>query len=139
MLENLSDIIKELDNLKESNEKLKFLLALATDLPDFPEEEKIEENKISGCASNAYIVAECKDKKMYFRGDADAQIPKGILALFIFGCEAATPEEILALQPDFLESTGLKNILSPSRVNGAYHIYKRVQEEAEKILKPKNL
>ena len=81
--------------------------------------------------TNAYLIADCRDGKMVFQGDADAQIPKGILALLILGCEDATPEEILALSPEIFERIGLKNILSPSRINGAYQIFKRMQEEAK--------
>ncbi len=134
MLSALQEIIEELQEIEESNEKLKFILSLADELPEFSEKEKTPENKISGCASNAYIVSEYKDGKICFRGDSDAQIPKGILALFILGCEGVSPEEIVKLEPEFLEHTGLKNILSPSRVNGSYQIYKRIQEEARKYV-----
>lgn len=131
MPEMLEDIIAELKEIEESTDKLKFLLALAADLPEMPAVGKNEQTKIHGCASNAYLVAELENGKMIFRGDSDAQIPKGILAMFIFGCEGATPEEILAIEPTVLEQVGLnKNILSPARVNGAYQIFKRVQEEA---------
>jgi cysteine desulfuration protein SufE len=129
----LQDFLDELTAIPEANEKLKFLLQLGDDLPSFPDAEKTAENKISGCASNAYIVAECQDGKMTFRGDADAQIPKGILALLILGTEGMSPQEILNLSPKMFEETGLKNILSPSRANGAYQIFARIQEKARKF------
>ncbi|MBI5413922.1 SufE family protein [Candidatus Peregrinibacteria bacterium] len=132
MIPALQNILDELSAMPDSTEKLKFLLSLADDLPEFPENEKTSKNKIHGCASNAYLVAEYRNGKMYFRGDSDAQIPKGILALFLFGCEGLAPQEILELSPEMFEKTGLKNILSPSRVNGAYAIFARMKEEAGK-------
>ena len=71
---------------------------------------------------------------MYFRGTADAQIPKGFLALFVLGCSGSTPEEILSISDDILDQAKLKNLLSPSRANGSYQIFKKIQEEARKFI-----
>lgn len=133
MPETFADILEELRELEESEEKLRFLLSLANDLPSFLEEEKRAEYKISGCASNAYLKAEYRDGKMYFSGDADAQIPKGILAMFIIGCEGATPEEVLAISAEDIESIGIATLLSPSRINGAYQIFQRLRKSAEAL------
>ena len=61
----LHEILSELSAIPDSTEKLKFLLALAADLPEFPENEKIPKNKIQGCASNAYLVSEMRDGKIF--------------------------------------------------------------------------
>ncbi len=125
----LLDLIAEMNSL-DGDEKIKFLLTLARELPSPPEGGFAEEHQIKGCASQAYLMGKCEDGRIYFQGDSDAQIPKGLIALFVLGCSGADPKEILDIPMENIQSIGLQDILSPSRVNGAYHIIQKVREIA---------
>ena len=80
-----------------------------------PDASKTEENKVKGCVSQVYITAEMQDDKVWYQGDSDAQLVKGLVAFLIEGLNGLTPEEILKVTPDFIEETGLKVSLTPSR------------------------
>lgn len=88
------------------------------------------ENKVKGCVSQVYITASLKDGKVEYQGDSDAQLVKGLVALLIEGLSDLPPETIIKIQPDFIEETGLKVSLTPSRANGFYNIFQMMQKKA---------
>jgi len=94
------------------------------------ETEKIPENKVSGCVSQVYITSHLDDGKIFYQGDSDAQLVKGLVAFLIAGLSGLTPQEIITLTPDFIEDTGLQVSLTPSRSNGFINIFKKMQQQA---------
>ncbi|MDY6781165.1 MAG: SufE family protein [Cyanobacteriota bacterium] len=117
---------------RHSDPKLRYqqLLAYAKKLKPMPENGKIPENKVSGCVSQVYIVANLEEGTVCYQGDSDAQLVKGLVALLIEGLNGLTPEEILKLSPDFIEQTGLNVSLTPSRANGFYNIFQMMKQKA---------
>jgi cysteine desulfuration protein SufE len=95
-----------------------------------PEEGKTPENKVHGCVSQVYITAAIKEGKVWYQGDSDAQLVKGLVALLIEGLNGLPPQEILQVTPNFIEETGLKMSLTPSRANGFYNIFQMMQKKA---------
>jgi cysteine desulfuration protein SufE len=65
-----------------------------------------------------------------YQGDSDAQLVKGLVAFLIEGLNDLPPEEIIKVQPNFIEETGLQVSLTPSRANGFYNIFKMMQKKA---------
>jgi cysteine desulfuration protein SufE len=127
----LDKIVSRLQGATDPKQRYEYLLWLAKRLPSVPEAIKIPENKVSGCVSQVFVTAELKDNQVWFRGDSDAQITKGLLALLIQGMNGLTVAEVLALTPDFIKATGLEVSLTPSRANGFYNIFKKMQQQAE--------
>ncbi|RMF26580.1 MAG: SufE family protein [Cyanobacteria bacterium J083] len=127
---NLSRIVERFQRRKEPKKRYEQLLWYAKKLEPLPEEAKIPANKVSGCVSQVYITAELKEGKMWYKGDSDAQLVKGLVALLIEGLNGLTPQQIVALTPDFIEATGLSVSLTPSRANGFYNIFKMMQKQA---------
>lgn len=134
---NTQSIPAKLDKIvqkfkKRTNPKQKYeqLLWYAKKLPDMPEEDKIAENKVSGCVSQVYITATLEGDRIWYQGDSDAQLVKGLVAFLFEGLNGLKPEEILQITPDFIEETGLKVSLTPSRANGFYNIFRMMQQKA---------
>lgn len=118
---------------RASSNKLRYeqLLSLAQKLPEFPADQKIADNKVPGCVSQVYVIAELdNDGNVQFQGDSDAQLTKGLVALLIRGLNGLPPQEIVKITPDFIAETGLQASLTPSRANGFYNIFKTLQKKA---------
>lgn len=127
---NLDRIVQRFKNRTDPKKRYEQLLWYAKKLAAMPEDSKTPENKVSGCTSQVYISADLKEGKVWYQGDSDAQLVKGLVALLIEGLNGLTPQEILQLTPDFIEETGLKVSLTPSRANGFYNIFQTMQKKA---------
>lgn len=96
---------------------------------------KIEAFQVEGCLSRLWVVPEFRDGKCYFRADSDAAITKGTAALLCELYSGETPEDVIALEPDFLAEVGVTQHLSPNRRNGLTNVRKRIKAYAELCLK----
>lgn len=89
---------------------------------------KTEDLKVKGCQSQVWIKAELSaDKKIVFRGDSDAIIVKGLVAIVLTVYSGETPDTILKTEPLFLKEIGFDSGLSPSRTNGLYSMIKQIK------------
>jgi len=127
---NLAKIVERFQRHTDPKKRYEQLLWYAKKLDAMPEESKIPENKVHGCTSQVYITADLKEGKIWYQGDSDAQLVKGLVALLIQGLNGLSPAEILALTPDFIEATGLQVSLTPSRANGFYNIFNLMKKKA---------
>ncbi len=126
----LDRIVEKFKRRTNPKQRYEQLLWFAKKLQPMPEENKIPENKVSGCTSTVYITANLVDGKIWYQGDSDAQLVKGLVALLIEGLNGLTAEEILTVTPDFIEETGLQVSLTPSRANGFYNIFQTMKKKA---------
>ncbi|MCX7596320.1 MAG: SufE family protein [Fischerella sp.] len=127
---NLAKIVQRFKRATDPKRRYEQLIWYGQRLPEFPEAEKIPENKVPGCVSQVYITASLKDNKVIFQGDSDSQLTKGLVGLLIEGLNGLAPHEIVHLTPDFIQETGLNVSLTPSRANGFYNIFKTMQKKA---------
>jgi cysteine desulfuration protein SufE len=127
---NLDRIVERFKSRSDPKKRYEQLLWYAKKLESMPEEDKTPENKVHGCTSQVYITADLQDGKVWYKGDSDAQLVKGLVALLIEGLNGLTPQEILQVTPNFIEETGLKVSLTPSRANGFYSIFQTMQKKA---------
>ncbi len=97
---------------------------------------QIEENQLKGCQSVVYFFSDTdKEGLVHFSAASDAAIVQGLIALLLRVYSARTPQEILALSPDFLEKIGLDKHLSPTRKNGLASMVEAIRRAAEQNLK----
>ena len=127
---NLAKIVERFKRRSNPKQRYEQLLWYAKKLPEMPEESKTRENKVHGCVSQVFITASLKDGKVCYQGDSDAQLVKGLVAFLIEGLNGLPPEEIIKIEPDFIEETGLKVSLTPSRANGFYNIFQMMKKKA---------
>ena len=126
----LAKIVERFQRRDNPKQKYEQLLWYAKKLPQMPESAKTEDNKVKGCVSQVYITASLEDGKVSYQGDSDAQLVKGLVAFLIEGLNNLTPEEIVHIEPDFIEDTGLKVSLTPSRANGFFNIFQMMKKKA---------
>ncbi len=122
----VKEVVEQFSAFANWEDRYKSVIALGKELEAFPEEHRLEQNKVKGCQSQVWIVPELKDDKIIFYADSDASIVKGIIALLLKVYSNSTPDEILATKPDFLEEIGLRQHLSMSRANGLSSMLKQI-------------
>ncbi|WP_216919220.1 SufE family protein [Synechococcus sp. CCAP 1479/9] len=129
----LDRIVERLGSTSDPRRRYEYVLWLAKKLEPFPEELRQDAFKVKGCVSQVYVVGNLQEGRLHWRGDSDAQITKGLLALLIEGLEGLTPAEATALDPSFIAATGLQASLTPSRANGFLNILRSMQAQASRL------
>jgi len=121
------EIIEEFSVYEDWMDKYGYLIELGNDLKDLDPREKIDQNLIKGCQSRVWLVAEMEDGKINFRGESDAVIVKGLVALLLRVVSGRTPNELLENDLHFIDDLGLKQHLSPTRSNGLLAMVKQIR------------
>jgi cysteine desulfuration protein SufE len=122
------EIIEEFSVYEDWMDKYSYLIELGNGLDELDAKEKNEQNLIKGCQSRVWLVAEKKeDGKIYFRGESDAVIVKGLVALLLRVVSGRTPDEIIENELHFIDDLGLKQHLSPTRSNGLLSMVKQIR------------
>ncbi|MGF1604293.1 MAG: SufE family protein [Thermosynechococcaceae cyanobacterium] len=126
----LAKVVQRFEQISEPKRRYSCLLWFAKRLPPFPEADRQPCNQVVGCVSQVYLTATLTNGAVYFKGDSDAQLTKGLVGLLIEGLSGLPPAQIAQITPDFIEQTGLNISLTPSRVNGFYNIFTTLQRLA---------
>lgn len=126
------EIIEEFTSFDDWMDRYSLLIDYGNGLEPFPEEDKNDENLIDGCQSKVWFTAQMEDGKVIYRGDSDAILVKGIVALLIRVLSGHTPEEIVKEQLYFIDEIQLREHLSPTRSNGLNAMLRRMIEYAVK-------
>ena len=121
------DIIEEFSVYTDWMDKYGYLIELGNELKDLDPKEKIDQNLIKGCQSRVWLVAELENGKINFRGESDAVIVKGLVALLLRVVSNRTPDELIENELHFIDDLGLKQHLSPTRSNGLLAMVKQIR------------
>ncbi len=121
------EIIEEFASFDEWMDKYAYLIELGNDLEPFDDQYRLDQNLLDGCQSKVWLHAWEEDGKIYYMGDSDAIIVKGIVALMIRALSGQTPEDILNNELSFVDVIGLKEHLSPTRSNGLVAMIKQMR------------
>jgi len=118
--------------------KYEHLTDLGRHLRLIDKQYKTDDRLIKGCQSKVWLRSEVKDEKIFFTGDSDAIITKGIVALMIRVISGHTADEIINAQFEFINKIGLIEHLSPTRSNGLVSMLKQMKLDAM-VLKAQSL
>lgn len=110
-------LLEDLGIFQDWTERYEYVIGLGKRLGVFPEEARDGEHLIKGCQSQVWLDAKMEDGLVYFYADSDSLITKGMIALFIEVLNGEKPDDILKADMDFIERTGLKEHLAPTRAN----------------------
>ncbi len=121
------EIIQEFSMFEDWMDKYAYLIELGNELEDLDPKDKNDQNLIKGCQSRVWLVADLKEDKIEFRGESDAVIVKGLVALLLRVTSGRTPQELLENELHFVDDIGLKQHLSPTRSNGLLAMIKQIR------------
>jgi cysteine desulfuration protein SufE len=129
----LRALAEEFDFLGDWEERYRYVIELGKELEPLTDAERSEPNKVRGCASQVWLVTEPQpDGRLCFRGDSDAHIVRGLIAILLRLFSGRSPEDILAFDARAaLERLGLSGALSAQRSNGLASMVARIRRDAE--------
>ncbi len=135
----LNDLAAEFELLGDWEGRYRYVIELGRDLSPLDDAERSEANKVRGCASQVWLVTEpLPDGRVHFRGDADAHIVRGLIAILLRLYADRTPAEILAFDANAAFATlGLSGALSTQRSNGLASMVARIRRDAEALVQPR--
>lgn len=126
--DKINSLKVQFSSVSDWEQKYEKIIELGKQWPGLPDTLKTEDLKVKGCQSQVWIHAELNaQKKIVFRGDSDALLVKGLVALALQVYSDETPQVILATAPLFLKEIGFDTGLSPSRSNGLYSMIKQIK------------
>jgi cysteine desulfuration protein SufE len=126
-----SNIIAEFELLSNWEEKYRFIIELGQELESLSHNLRIDQNLIRGCQSKVWLVCKYDEKKLYFYGDSEALITKGIVSLIIKLYSGRAAKEILENNlEETLNTIGLSSHLSMQRANGLLMMIKSIKNYA---------
>ena len=108
-------------------DRYKYIIRLAKDLPALDEKFRVKENLVKGCQSQVWLWCELKDNKLNFVADSDALIVKGLIVIALSVYNNKEPTKILNTSNDFVEKLGLSKYLTQTRTGGLIAIIKQIK------------
>lgn len=134
--EAAAEMIDTFAMFDEWEDRYRFLIDLGKELPPFPENEKTDVNKVHGCQSNVWLIAETEEsgEAINFIADSDAHIVRGLIAILrrIYAHRSAT--EILEFDiSGLMQEIGLDQHLSTGRRNGLAGMVARIKRLASEL------
>lgn len=134
ILEKRDALVETLSLLPDNDERFTYLIAAGRRYPTMDPKDRLDERLLPGCISRLWLLPEYRDGLCYFAMDADAQITKGIAAIVCQLYSGETPQDIIALEIDFLAEVGVTQLLSPNRRNGLSSLRARIKAFAQNCL-----
>ncbi len=128
----LEELEAEFELLGDWEERYRYVIDLGRTLAPLTGAERSDANKVRGCASQVWLVTEPQaDGRLQFRGDSDAHIVRGLIAILLRLYSGRLPAEILAFDAKAaFARLGLSGHLSSQRSNGLAAMTERIRRDA---------
>ena len=139
-MSKIEDIVGNFDLLEEWEDRYRYLIELGRTLEPLPPDAHNEANKVRGCASQVWLettrsVDVNGAPTLSFRGDSDAHIVRGLVALVLALYSGRPAHEIASTDAaPLFEQIGLAQHLTPQRANGLRAMVERIRAEARAAL-----
>ena len=139
MAATIDEIVDNFTFLDDWDDRYRYLIELGRTLAPLPEEAHSDANKVRGCASQVWLETSVRrdgdTPVLDFRGDSDAHIVRGLVALVLALYSGKPAPEILATDAmDLFRSLGLSEHLTPQRSNGVRSMVERIRHDARAAL-----
>lgn len=129
---NLNELTDNFDFFDTWEEKYQYIIDLGKNLETLPETYKTDVWKVQGCQSQVWLVPEIKNGIFHFKGDSDAILVKGIIAVVLLIYNDKSAEEIKNIDvAKIFAKLGLEENLTPSRRNGMMSMINKIKQYAE--------
>lgn len=128
------DIEENLSYLDDWESRYRYIIELGEVLPSLAPEERNAENRVHGCVSQVWLVSERDGDTLRYRGESDAMIVRGLVAILIALYSGRPVGEITETDAiAIFDRLGLREHLSSQRSNGLVAMVNRIRSEARAL------
>ena len=138
----IDDIRENFELLEDWDDRYRYVIELGRTLDPMPEAEHSAANKVQGCASQVWLSkrierSDAGEALLRYRGDSDAHIVRGLIAILLTLFSGHTPQQILATDAiAIFNEFGFREHLTPQRSNGLRAMVERIRTDAREALVP---
>jgi cysteine desulfuration protein SufE len=125
-----SEIVDEFSLFDGWDEKYEYIIDLGKKPAPLEEQYKKDENKVKGCQSTVWLVADYRNGRVYFKAESNSVIVQGLISLLIRVLSGQRPDDIVAAKLDFLNEIGMMTHLAQTRSNGLLAMVKQMKNYA---------
>jgi cysteine desulfuration protein SufE len=130
ILETEKEIVDEFALFDSWDDKYEYIIDMGKKLDPLDPVFKTDDNRVRGCQSSVWLVAEYRNGKLYYQADSDAVIVKGLISMLIRVLSGRTAAEILDAKLDFIQAIGMTTHLAQTRSNGLLSMVKQMKNYA---------
>lgn len=140
LLTSIDEITENFSLLDDWEDRYRYVIELGNELEPLTEAEHSPENKVRGCAIQVWLVSrvengEAGQSLLYFRGDSDAHIVRGLIAILLAIYSGKNPREIASFDAEGLfAEMGLSEHLTQQRSNGLASMIERIRADAQALM-----
>ena len=124
------EIVEEFSLFDSWDDKYEYIIDLGKRLPPLEARHKTDENRVRGCQSTVWLVADYKDGKIFYKAESDAVIVKGLISMLIRVLSGQPAEEIINARLDFIREIGMMTHLAQTRSNGLLAMVRQMKNYA---------
>jgi cysteine desulfuration protein SufE len=124
------EIAEEFALFDSWDDKYEYIIDLGKKLPALDAQFKIDDNRVRGCQSTVWLVAEYKDGLVFYKAESDAVIVKGLISMLIRVLSGQAPADIIAAKLNFIQEIGMTTHLAQTRSNGLLAMVKQMKNFA---------
>lgn len=124
------EIVEEFALFDSWDDKYEYIIDLGKKLPGLESQYKLDENRVRGCQSTVWLVADYTDGKVFFKAESDAVIVKGLISMLIRVLSGQTPDDIINAKLDFIQQIGMTTHLAQTRSNGLLAMVRQMKNYA---------
>lgn len=124
------EIVEEFSLFDSWDDKYEYIIDLGKKLPPLEAEFKKDENRVRGCQSTVWLVAEYKEGRIFYKAESDAVIVKGLISMLIRVLSGQRAEDIVSAKLEFIGEIGMMTHLAQTRSNGLLAMVKQMKNYA---------
>lgn len=125
------EIVEDFDFLDDWEARYSHVIDMGKAMPALEDAFKVPATKVDGCASQVWLLPEIAGGTFHFRGDSDALIVRGLIAVLGALYDGLSLQDVLAVDaPAELARLGLDEALSSQRSNGLRAMVERIRKLA---------
>lgn len=125
-----NEIVEEFALFDSWDDKYEYIIDLGKKLPPLEDQYKLDENRVRGCQSTVWLVADYKNGKVHFKAESDSVIVKGLISMLIRVLSGQTPDDIINARLEFIQKIGMTTHLAQTRSNGLLSMVKQMKNFA---------